>query len=100
MNYLQSYKLFESRFKDIERVVKFIENKSNISESFTNRKVSQEYIQDLFVDMIDLGFDPVLQFSEEFLPPGFRVVLTKLESGDITLDDIYDTLEISEEYIL
>jgi len=90
----------EDQEEDIERVVKFIKSKSNISESFINRSVNQEDIKDLFVDIIDLGFDPVLQFSEEFLPLGFRITLAKLKYGDITLDNIYDTLEIAEEYIL
>ena len=85
----------EDQEEDIERVVKYIKNKENISESL-EKIPTKEDIQDLFVDTIDLGFDPVLKLSED----GFKVILAKLKYGSITLDNIYDTLEVAEEYIL
>lgn len=85
----------EDQEEDIERVVKYIKNKENISESL-EKIPTKEDIQDLFVDTIDLGFDPVLKLSEN----GFKVILAKLRHEGITLDNIYDTLEVAEEYIL
>lgn len=92
----------EDQEEDIERVVKYIKNKENISESL-EKIPTKEDIKDLFVDAIDLGFDPVLQLSED----SFRVTLdgankyeAKLKYVSITLDNIYDTLEVAEEYIL
>jgi hypothetical protein len=85
----------EDQEEDIERVVKYIKIKENISESL-EKIPTKEDIQDLFVDTIDLGFDPVLKLSEN----GFKVILAKLRHEGITLDNIYDTLEVAEEYIL
>ncbi len=85
----------EDQEEDIERIVKHIRNKEKLSESL-EKIPNQEDIQDLFVDTIDLGFDPVLKLSED----GFKVILAKLKYGSITLDNIYDTLEVAEEYIL
>ena len=85
----------EDQEEDIERVVKYIKNKESISESL-EKIPTKEDIQDLFVDTIDLGFDPVLKLSEN----GFKVILAKLKYGNIKLEDIYDTLEVAEEYIL
>jgi hypothetical protein len=85
----------EDQEEDIERIVKYIKNKENISESL-EKMPTKEDIRDLFVDTIDLGFDPILKLSEN----GFKVILAKLRHEGITLDNIYDTLEVAEEYIL
>ncbi len=90
----------EDQEEDIERVVKYIKNKENISESL-EKIPTKEDIQDLFVDTIDLGFDPVLKFLNlNNKSIGFKVILAKLRHEGITLDNIYDTLEVAEEYIL
>lgn len=98
----------EDQEEDIERVMKFIKNKLNISESFINRNVNQEDIEDLFVDIIDLGFNVELVKYDTSFINGFKVILEGLSriegnktfTPHLLLDNVFDTLLVAEEYIL
>jgi hypothetical protein len=107
----------EDQEEDIERVVKHIRNKEKISESLVNRDINKEDIKSLFVEITDLDFNTDVTFlrynhpcAGDYVPDfhdGFRVFLKKIDKertnkveGCVSLESIYDTLSVAEEYIL
>lgn len=106
----------EDQEEDIERVVKFIKSKSNISESLNPTTINQEDIKSLFVEITDLDFNIEVCFlryghrcAGEYDPDfhdGFYVLLSRMGErtnkveGCVSLESIYDTIAIAEEYIL
>ena len=107
----------EDQEEDIERIVKHIRNKESLSESLVNRDINKEDIEDLFVDILDMNFTIEVDFirykdvyAGDYVPDfhdGFRVFLERIKKertnkveGCVSLESIYDTLSVAEEYIL
>ena len=107
----------EDQEEDIERVIKFIKSKSNISESLNPTTINKEDIKSLFVEITDLDFNIEVTFlryghrcAGEYDPDfhdGFYVLLSRMDKertnkveGCVSLESIYDTIAIAEEYIL
>jgi len=117
----------EDQEEDIQRVMKHITNKEKLSESLINKNINKEDIEDLFVDILDMNFTTEIYFlryghrcaDNEYKTDyhdGFSVLLKKTQKrnyeygfdydggieidGSISLENIYDTLSVAEEYIL
>ena len=103
----------EDQEEDIERIVKHIRNKESLSESLVNRDINKEDIEELFVDILDMNFTIEVDFLR--YNDGFQVLLKRIKKerydgddvvggieieGSISLENIYDTLSVAEEYIL
>lgn len=122
----------EDQEEDIQRIIKFIKNKSNISESLVSKDINKEDIKSLFLEITDLDFNIDVTFlrynhkvimddyDPEYLD-GFSVFLSRIKkeipmvstitgweghingipiAGSISIDEIYDTIAVAEEYIL
>jgi hypothetical protein len=117
----------EDQEEDIQRVMKHITNKEKLSESLVNKNINKEDIEDLFVDILDMNFTTEIYFlryghrcaDSEYNPDyhdGFSVLLKRVEKernyydreitlkeeieSSISIESVYDTLSVAEEYIL
>lgn len=101
MKYLKSYKLFESRERLEEYVLK---NRDDSNKRLSKKEIEEilDYIDDIFIHLKDEGFD--LDYGGQFLSISIRKLssagFNMVRSHVYNIDDISDTVQMLHGYIV